>query len=438
MSDFQYDARDGQGNSVQGTITAETQAQALAEIRRKNLTPVKITEASSGGGLFGKKKSKPAPATGSGSSGAAPKKKGFAALTGLRLGKVTATVTKQELVIFTRQLATMIGAGLSLLESLDVLGEQAETPGMKSTCEALTTALRGGSDLSAAMETCPKAFTKLYVSMVRAGEASGQMDVILERLAEYVESADELRREVKSAMTYPVISLVLVLGITAFLMLGVVPTFRQVFESLETDLPALTQFVLDTSDWLKAHWAIALGIAAGSLFGVYVFKRTEAGALFFDKLSLKLPVFGPMVRKIALARFSRTFSTLTRSGVPIMGTLEIVADTAGNRVVSKAVMDSREAVRNGNMLSEPLSQSPVFPPMVTRMIAIGERSGALEVLLEKIADFYDSQVKAQIKALTSLIEPMLITFMGVIVGGVVLSVFLPILDIVGQLGGSKG
>jgi type IV pilus assembly protein PilC len=274
--------------------------------------------------------------------------------------------------------------------------------------------------------------------MVRAGEASGQMDVILERLAEYVESADELRREVKSAMTYPVISLVLVLGITAFLMLGVVPTFRQVFESLETDLPALTQFVLDSSDWLKAHWAIAIGIAAGSLFGVYLFKRTEAGALFFDKLSLKLPVFGPMVRKIALARFSRTFSTLTRSGVPIMGTLEIVADTAGNRVVSKAVMDSREAVRNGNMLSEPLSQSPVFPPMVTRMIAIGERSGALEVLLEKIADFYDSQVKAQIKSLTSLIEPMLITFMGVIVGGVVLSVFLPILDIVGQLGGSKG
>ncbi|MEZ5978918.1 MAG: type II secretion system F family protein [Planctomycetota bacterium] len=437
MSEFNYDARDASGNSVQGTVQAETQAQAIAELRRKNLTPVSIKVAS-GGKLFGRKaKAKPAPGPTQSAPVSGEKKGLLASLSSLQLTKPKAQVTKQELVIFTRQLATMIGAGLSLLESLDVLGEQAETPGMKMTCQTLTGELRGGSDLSAAMETCPKAFSKLYVSMVRAGEASGQMDVILERLAEYVESADELRREVKSAMTYPVISLVLVLGITAFLMLGVVPTFRQVFDSLDTKLPALTQFVLDTSDWLKANWSIAIGIAIASCVSIYMFKRTEKGAYTFDRLSLSLPVFGQMARKIALARFSRTFSTLTRSGVPIMGTLEIVAETAGNRVVTNAVYDSREAVRNGNMLSEPLSESPVFPPMVTRMIAIGERSGALEVLLEKIADFYDAQVKAQIKSLTSLIEPMLITFMGVIVGGVVLSVFLPILDIVGNLG-SRG
>lgn len=441
MSDFNYDARDDQGKSVQGSVTAETQAQALAQLRKRNLTPVSIKQGGNTKSLFGrtpKAKAKPTPAPESqnfsdSSSGA---KKGFSlkTITSFQLTKPKATVNKQELVIFTRQLSTMIGAGLSLLESLDVLGEQAETPGMRITCERLTTELRGGSDLSAAMITCPKAFSSLYVSMVRAGEASGQMDIILERLAEYVEEADELRREVKSAMTYPVISLILVLGITSFLMLGVVPTFRQVFESLDAELPALTTFVLNTSDWLKANYAVAFGGSAATLVGLYLFKKTRKGSYLFDRLALNIPIFGPMARKVALARFSRTFSTLTRSGVPIMGTLDIVADTAGNQVVTEAVLNSREAVRNGNMLSEPLSQSPVFPPMVTRMIAIGERSGALETLLEKIADFYDSQVKAQIKSLTSLIEPLLISFMGVIVGGVVLSVFLPILDIVGKLG----
>lgn len=448
MSDFSYDARDAQGNQVQGNIEAETQAQALAELRKKNLTPVSIKQGG-GKGLFGrggkskpakaKAAPKPAPAVAAAAGGAAlaGEKKGFALkdLANLQLTKPTPSATKQELVIFTRQLSTMIGAGLSLLESLDVLGEQAETPNMKMTCETLASELRGGSDLSAAMETCPKAFNDLYIAMVRAGEASGQMDVILERLADYVEEADELRREVKSAMTYPVISLVLVLGITTFLMLGVVPTFRQVFESLDTELPGLTKFVLNTSDWMKANWAMAFGGLFGSIVGIVMFKKTKKGSYLFDRLSLNIPVFGQMTRKVALARFSRTFSTLTRSGVPIMGTLDIVADTAGNQVVTEAVLNSREAVRNGNMLSEPLSESPVFPPMVTRMIAIGEKSGALETLLEKIADFYDAQVKAQIKSLTSLIEPMLISFMGVVVGGVVLSVFLPILDIVGKLGG---
>ena len=230
----------------------------------------------------------------------------------------------------------------------------------------------------------------------------------------------------------------LVLGITAFLMLGVVPTFRQVFESLATELPALTTAVLGVSDWLSANWSKALGGAMVIMASFWMFVRTEAGALALDRVKLRLPVFGELGRKIALARFSRTFSTLLRSGVPIMGTLDIVADTAGNRVVSNAVRDSMDAVRNGNMLSEPLSEASVFPPMVTRMIAIGERSGALEVLLEKIAEFYDAQVKAMIKSLTSLIEPLLISFMGGIVGLVVLSVFLPILDIVGQLGNNGG
>jgi type IV pilus assembly protein PilC len=234
-------------------------------------------------------------------------------------------------------------------------------------------------------------------------------------------------------MTYPVISLVLVLSITAFLMIGVVPGFKEVFDGLGAELPGLTKNVLAISDFMRERWYVMFGAIALMVVAFVAFKRTDRGALILDHLSLRLPVFGQLTRKIALARFSRTFATLIRSGVPIMGTLEIVADTAGNKVVSNVVMNSRDSVRNGNMLSEPLSQSKVFPPMVVRMIAIGERSGALEQLLEKIAEFYDSQVKATIKSLTSLIEPLLICFMGGIVGVVILSVFLPILNIIGEL-----
>ena len=272
--------------------------------------------------------------------------------------------------------------------------------------------------------------------MVRAGEVSGQMDIILGRLADYQESSEHLRREIKSAMTYPVISMVLVLGITSFLMLGVVPGFRSVFDSLDTELPGITKFTLGTAEFMKAHCVICFGGLIGSVLGLVTFSKTESGGWFFDRLFLKMPVFGPLVRKVCLARFSRTFATLIRSGVPIMATLDIVAETAGNRVVAAAVYDSRESVRSGNLLSEPLGKSPVFPPMVVRMIAIGERTGSLETLLEKIAEFYDAQVKAAVKSMTSMIEPLLISAMGVIVGGVVLSVFLPILDVVGKLGGN--
>ena len=409
MASFKYAAKKTTGQTVEGTIQADDRNAAVNELRRQNLVVLNV-EASAG---------KP--------SGAKGGPRGF-----FSRGP---SVNSTELVLFTRQLSTMVGAGIALLESIEVLGSQAETPGLKKTCERLSADLRAGSDLSSAMEQCPRAFTPLYVSMVRAAEASGQMDIILNRLSDYLEASQALRREVKSAMTYPVISMVLVLGITAFLMLGVVPTFRQVFESLDSKLPALTEFVLDTSAWLKNNWYYIVAGAVGSVFGFIAFKKTPFGALLCDHFFLRMPVFGPMVRKIALARFARTFATLIRSGVPIMATLDIVAETSGNRVVTNAVNASKESVRNGQLLSEPLEKSKVFPPMVVRMIAIGERTGALEALLEKIAEFYDGQVKAAIKSLTSLIEPILITFMGVIVGGVVLSVFLPILDVVGKLSG---
>jgi type IV pilus assembly protein PilC len=413
VTTFKYAAKRPGGQNVEGTIQANDRGEALAELRRQNLVVLRVEQV----------------------SGKAESSRQRSASKGL-LGGRSARVNKTELVLFTRQLATMVGAGLALLEAIDVLGQQAETPGLRNTCERLASELRGGSDLSSAMEACPKAFSPLYVSMVRAGEASGQMDIILERLADYQEASQALQREIKSAMTYPVISLVLVLGITAFLMLGVVPTFRQVFDGLGSELPALTAFVLDTSAFMKTYWLPLLGAMVGGFFGLGLFLKTETGGTLFDRFALSAPVFGPLVRKIALARFSRTFATLIRSGVPIMGTLDIVADTSGNRIVAGAVRASKESVRNGQLLSEPLGQSKVFPPMVVRMIAIGERTGALEALLEKIAEFYDSQVKAAIKSLTSLIEPLLISFMGLIVGSVVLSVFLPILDVVGKLSGS--
>ena len=412
MTTYKYAAKKPGGHTVEGTIQAGDRNEALNELRKQKLVVLKVEQVAGKPTSAGKGKAR------RGLFQSGPK------------------VNRGELVLFTRQLATMVASGLALLEAIDVLGDQADTPGLKNTCQRLGAELRAGSDLSSAMETCPKAFTPLYVSMVRAGEASGMMDIILERLADYQEASQALSREIRSAMTYPVISLTLVLGITAFLMLGVVPTFKQVFEGLNSELPALTAFVLGASDFMRAQWLPIFGGLGAVIAGLIMFKKTEAGALMFDKLSLRAPVFGPLAKKVALARFSRTFATLVRSGVPIMATLDIVSETAGNRVVSRAVDASKDAVRNGQPLSEPLGKSKIFPPMVTRMIAIGERTGALEALLEKIAEFYDAQVKAAIKALTSLIEPILITFMGVIVGGVVLSVFLPILDVIGKLGGN--
>lgn len=418
MANFQYAAKDKSGKTVQGTIQANDRNEAVNQLRGRELIILKVEE----GGKAAKVEAKASGPSSGGRGGG---------LGGLFSKKPSAT--KTELVIFTRQLSTMISAGISLMEAIEVLAEQAETPGMKATCKRLASDLRGGSDLSAAMSSCPKAFSPLYVSMVTAGEASGQMDVILQRLADYVEASEELKREIRSAMTYPVISLVLVLSITAFLMIGVVPGFKEVFDGLGAELPALTKTTLAISDWLRTKWYLVFVGMAGLVAGFMVLKKTPKGALLLDHVALKVPVFGPLTRKVCLARFSRTFSTLVRSGVPIMATLDIVAATAGNQVISDVVLASRDSVRNGNMLSEPLSKSKVFPPMVVRMIAIGEKSGALEALLEKIAEFYDSQVKAAIKALTSLIEPLLICFMGGIVGVVILSVFLPILNIIGEL-----
>ncbi len=411
MANFKYLAKNGAGQTIQGTVSAKDQTEALSELRRKNLVVLQVNRESA----------RKVAAGGGASIGGIALTKGAV--------KAGSGVKKEELVLFARQLATMISAGIPLLESLEILSEQAETVGFRKCLEDIVDEIRGGKDLSQCLEKYPKVFSNIFCSMVRAGEASGQLDDILARLADYLEASAKLKRDIRAAMTYPVISLFLVLGITSFLMIGIVPKFQEVFSSLEIDMPALTEHVLNASLWCKDNWYLVFGgmIAGFMLFGAYT--KTSVGERQWDWVKLNVPVFGPLFRKVALSRFARTFATLIKSGVPILGSLEIVSDTAGNRTISDVVDKARENVRQGEALSEPLSQSKVFPPMVTRMIGIGEKSGSLETLLEKIAVFYDEQVAAEVKSLTSMIEPILIGVMGFLVGGIVLAVFLPIFEL---------
>ncbi|MFM8979693.1 MAG: type II secretion system F family protein [Planctomycetia bacterium] len=426
MATFRYSAISSDGRTVRGSVEANSQPEALEELRRRNLMPLKVDDR-------GGADPEPAAADDRGrreeKKPAAPKAAGggglFAAKPGVR--------KHEEVVIFTRQLATMIGAGIPMLESLEILQEQAESKEFSLLLNRVIDEVRSGQDLSTAIGRYPKVFTDVYVSMIKAGEASGQIDDILVRLADYMEAAQRLKRDIKSAMTYPVVSLVMITGITAFLMLAIVPKFKEVFASLDVELPGLTKGVLGASDFTRENWVLILVAMVLAGFGLHVYKRTDRGGWQWDWLMLKVPVFGPLFRKVGLSRFSKTFSTMLKSGVPILGALDIVADTAGNRVIRDAVINARESVRQGESLAKPLADSTVFPPMVTRMIGIGEKTGSLEQLLEKISEFYDEQVRATVKQLTSLIEPIMISVMGLMVGTIVLSVFLPIFELQKQL-----
>lgn len=405
MARFRYTAKGPGGKDVSGTTTAPNETEAITQLKGQNLAVLKIQkkgEASFSFGIFG--------------------------------GDPRPHVKADDMVLFTRQLATMIGAGIPLLEALEVQAEQVTDRGFKVAIRKIADKVRSGSDLSAALSAYPKIFKSIFINMVRAGEASGQLDVILVRLAEYQEASVALKREIKAAMTYPVVSLSLITGITVFLMVGILPKFKQIFDSLlasnpKASLPAITRITLNLSLWMRQNFLLMLLVGAGLAVALVLYTRTGIGGWQWDWLRLRIPVFGPLFRKVSMSRFSRTFATLIRSGVPILGALEIVAGTAGNRIVADAVLMAKESVRRGNTLAEPLAASGVFPPMVTRMISIGEKSGAMEALLEKISDFYDQQVKATVESLTSLIEPMMIGVMGAMVGTIVMSVFLPILKI---------
>ena len=293
--------------------------------------------------------------------------------------------------------------------------------------------MRQGKDFSHALSRHPKVFDNIFINMIKAGEASGQLDDVLDRLATHMEESEELKGEIKSAMTYPVVSLVMICCISLGLLVFVLPQFRDIFDSLKQDMPILTEAVMNLSDLAQSNFGLILFSVLGSILGIRMLINTHRGRRVWDALILRIPIFGPLMQKTIVSRFSGTFATLIRSGVPILGALEIVSKTTGNVHYSEAIEKSAEAVRQGENLGNPLSRTKRFPPMVCRMIAIGERSGSLEQLLEKVSQFYDSEVRSTVKQLTSLIEPFLILIMGGVVGTMVLAMFLPLLQMIGNM-----
>ena len=339
------------------------------------------------------------------------------------------TVKETDLVLCTRQLATMIEAGISLVQALTTLYEQADPKrqrALRHVISDVTTRVQGGETFHESIAKHPRVFDRLFVSMVKAGEAGGLLAEILDRLAGFLEASARLRKKVKSAMTYPVIVLIIALGITTFLIVRVVPVFGEIFADFGAKLPAPTQFLIDVSAFVRGEWYILLAGIGGTIFGVRAFLRSKRGKQIWDKWKLKLPIFGPLIHKISMSRFARTFAQLIRSGVPILEVLDIVGGSSGNHVVETSIKGVAVDVEKGDNLSTSLSRKPIFPPMLVRMVAAGEATGKIDTMLVKMADFWDEEIEALLDALTSLIEPMLIVFLGVIVGGIVIAMFLPI------------
>jgi len=395
MPVFLYKARTVGGESQSGEINAATEADVVGQLRRRRLVVVSV---------------KPK-----------PKELNFT---------IGGRIKTKELVLFTRQFATMINAGLPLVQSLDILAAQQPNKRAAEKIRAVLNDVESGSTLADAMGRHRDFFSEIYVNMVAAGEAGGILDVILLRLAEYLEASEKLRRKVRGAMFYPVTVMLFAALAIAALLIFVIPTFAGFFETSGVPLPLPTRIVMGISDFLLAYWWAVLAVLAGIGWLIRAYRKTPAGRLSTDRLLLRIPVLGGVLRKAAIARFSRTLGTLVQSGVPILDGLEITARTAGNRVVEDAIMKSRASIAGGETIAEPLKRSDVFPPMVVQMINVGEQTGGLDDMLSKIADFYDDEVEAAVGALTSVIEPVMIVFLGAIVGGMVVAMYLPIFDII--------
>jgi type IV pilus assembly protein PilC len=343
-------------------------------------------------------------------------------------------VTVKDIGVFTRQFATMINAGLPMVQCLDILAQQTEKLYFRESIARVMSDVEGGSTLAESMGRHPKIFNQLYVNMVEAGEAGGILDVILTRLATFLEKLDQLQRKVKSALTYPAVVGFVALGATAFMLIFIIPTFAKMFSDFGGALPLPTRIVIALSNFLRTFWWALVGGVIGMVVTLQRYYKTENGRLTIDRLLLKVPVLGLVIRKGAVARFTRTLGTLISSGVPILSGLEITARTAGNRVVELAVMSTRESISQGNTIADPLKACGVFPPMVTQMISVGEQTGALDEMLEKIATFYDSEVDTAVDSLTSIIEPVMIVIMGVVVGGMLIAMYLPMFKLVTIVG----
>lgn len=414
MKQFAYKSKNRSGTLVAGDVSAENETEAVAELRRRGLTVLALEQG------------RASPASGGAKKAASGQRR-------MHLSLGSARVRGPDLVMMTRQLATMVSAGIPLVEGLEILEDQMTNPVLKRTLSEVVSDVRSGKDLSVAMASHPRVFSSIFVSMIRAGEASGQLDTVLDRLANYQEESEKLRGEIKSAMTYPTVSLVMIFGITIFLLVFIIPKFEEMFLSMKVELPWVTSALLGLSLFMKTHFLL-IGLACVAVVvGTLLWFRTDRGGWVRDWMFLHMPIVGSLFSKAALSRFSKTFSTLIRSGVPILGALEIVESTTGNRLFTRVLQDAGESVRQGETLAEPLGRSKVFPLMVTRMIGIGERTGSLEALLEKVAEFYDAQVSAAVKSLTSLIEPLMIAVMGIVVGSMVMAIFLPIFKMIGSM-----
>ena len=411
MPSFAYQAKDASGKSVNGVIEAENERVLRAKLREMNYYVTGITQKQTAG-----------------------LQADVGTMFGGILGKFKG-VSEQALVVFARQFATMINAGLAMVRCLDVLGIQTEDAQLKPVIVQVRREVEGGSTLANALGKFPKVFSPLFVNMVRAGELGGILDEVLNRLAGFLEKDFNLKKKVKSAMTYPMVFLVMAIAIVIFLVTFILPTFVSLFEGMQMKLPLPTKILITFTN--NARNPVALLITAVVVVGGFIlFKRwtsTQAGRYQFDKFKLKLPVFGMLIRKVAISRFCRTLGALLQSGVPIMQALEIVGKASGNEVIAETVNKVRESVREGESIAVPLNLSGLFPPLVTQMVAVGEETGNLDGMLQKIADFYDVEVEYMLASLTSLLEPILILAMGFVVGFIVISVFLPLYQIIGNI-----
>jgi type IV pilus assembly protein PilC len=399
---YAYKATDAKGRVKNGKVSAPTSEAAVRQLNIKGLKPVTLEETEAGG-LSAE----------------------------IRIPGITDRVAAKEVAVFSRQFATMIASGLSLLRSLSILAEQTENTTLAGVILAVKADVEQGESLSRALEAHPKVFSKLYTSMVKAGETGGVLDDSLLRLADTLEAQVALKNKIRSAMMYPVAVSVLVVIIVAAMLVFIVPMFAGLYDDLGGfSLPVPTLILLAISNFITSFWWMIMGGSVAGFVAFRKWKQTEAGTYAWDSFKLKMPIFGKLIHKTALARFSHTMSALTRTGVPILQAMEIVADTAGNAVVAEAVMQSRASVSEGESIAKPMAGSKVFPPMVVQMVAVGEETGALDTMLEKVGNFYEAEVEAMVEGLTSLIEPLLIVMIGGVVGGMLIALYMPMFNLV--------
>jgi type IV pilus assembly protein PilC len=402
MPIFSYRGRARGGRLITGQVEASTPHAVAAQLRERRIMATAVRE-------------KPEPFQ-------------------LRMPGLGGRVKEKELTVFTRQIATMINAGLPLVQCLDVLASQQTNKQFQKILTKIREEVEGGSTFAASIKRHPKVFTPLYTSMVEAGEAGGFLDNVLNRLAGYIEKTMTLRRKVKGAMIYPAVIITVAVVVVIFLLIFVIPTFKSLFEGFGAALPLPTRIVLELSRLVKTHLLAGLGGLVGLVSGVRLSYKTERGKWIIDSLLLRFPIIGSLIRKVAVAKFTRTLGTLVSSGVPILQGLNITAKVAGNKVVEEAILKTRSSIAEGKTIADPLSASGVFPPMVVQMISVGERTGALDAMLAKIADFYDAEVDQAVANLTTLLEPLMIVFLGVVVGGIIIAMYLPIFKLITVVG----